>query len=158
MNTDYGVNVVVFEVKVGRRLEKVLGECSTRDADGIRSVWGELATAFNLRPAAVRRVYCQWEPTPDDRAFLAATFPRAVKVSYSFRRPPARRDWGNKPTEEFGRAVDDFWRAWEERERAKSATGVAKAGPRRPGGPRRPWWQYWDWPAEGSNPLTGERR
>ena len=157
MNTDYGVNVVVFEVKVGRRLEKVLGECSARAADGVREVWGELAAGFNLRPAAVRRVYCQWEPTPDDQAFLAATFPPAVKVSYSFRRPPARRDWGNKPTEEFGRAVDEFWRVWAERERATSSTGIAAAATR-PRRPRRPWWQYWDWPGEGNNPLTGKPR
>jgi hypothetical protein len=157
MNTNYGVNVVLFEVEVGRRLEKVLGECSTRDAGGLRKVWGELAAGWNLRPAAVRRVYCQWEPTPDDRAFLAAVFPPAVRVNYSFRRPPARGDWGNKTTEEFGRAVDEFERAWEERERASSSTGVlaAESRPRRP---RRPWWQYWDWPGEGSNPLAGGPR
>jgi len=156
MNTDSGVNVVVFEVKTGRRLEKVLGECSTRAKDGFREVWGELVAAFGLRAAGVRRVYAQWEPTPADRAFLAAEFPRGVKVSYSFRRPASRRDWGGA-TPEFGRAVDDFWRAWEARERVNSATAVAEAGTRLRRR-RRPWWQYWDWPGEGSNPLTGGPR
>jgi hypothetical protein len=154
MNTDPSVNVVVFEVKIGRRLERPLGECSTRAADGIRTVWGELA-ADGLRAADVRRVYSQWEPTPDDRAFLASEFPAGVRVSYSFRRPAARRDWG-KGTPESVRAVDDFWRTWEERERVNPA-GVAVAGAR-PRRPRRPWWQYWDWPGEGNNPLTGKPR
>jgi hypothetical protein len=151
MNTDSGVNVVVFEVLIGRRLQRPFGECSTRAVDGLRKVWGELAAGFNLRPAGVRRVYSQWEPTPDDRAFLATEFPTKVKGSYSFRRPPARRDWG-KGTPEFGRAVDEFWRVWEERERGSSADGVAEPMPRL----RRPWWQYWDWPGEGNNPFTGK--
>jgi hypothetical protein len=153
MNTDSGVNVVVFQLKIGRRLDTVFGECSTRAADGIREIWAELAATSGFRPADVRRVYAQWEPTPDDPAFLAAEFPAAVRVTYSFRRPPSRRHWG-KGTPEFGRAVDDFWRAWEERERVLSATGVAATGTR-PRRRRRPWWQYWDWPGEGSNPLTG---
>ncbi len=152
MNTDPSVNVVVIEVLIGRRLEKLLGEGPTRAADGIRRVWTQLAADYGVRPADVRRVYSQWEPTPQDRAFLAAAFPPGVTVSYSFRRPPARRDWG-RGTPEAIRAVDDFWRAWAERERGNPATGVAGAGtrPRR----RQPWWQYWDWPGEGSNPLTG---
>jgi hypothetical protein len=153
MNTDRSVNVVVIEVLIGRRLEKLLGEGATQAGDGIRRVWDQLAADYDLRPADVRRVYSQWEPTPADWAFLAAEFPPGVKVSYSFRRPSARRDWG-QGTPEFGRAVDDFWRAWEERERVNSATGVAEAGTRPPR-PRRPWWQYWDWPGEGGNPLTG---
>jgi hypothetical protein len=152
MNTDSGVNVVVFEVKIGRRLEQVLAECSTRAADGFRKVWGELAAGFDLRPANVRRVYSQWEPTPDDRAFFASEFPLAVRVSHSFRRPSARRDWG-RGTPEFARAVDEFERAWEERERVNSAAGVGEAVPRRR--LRRPWWQYWEWPGEGSNPVSG---
>jgi hypothetical protein len=143
MNTDSSVNVIVFEVLIGRRLEKLLGEGPTKAADGIRRVWGELAAEYGLCPSDVRRVYIQWEPTLDDRAFLAAEFPTAVKVSYSFRRPSARRDWG-KGTPEFGRAVEEF-------ERVYYATGVERR--RRP---RQPWWQYWDWPGEENNPFTGE--
>ena len=148
MNTDSSVNVVVFEVLIGRRLEKVLGEGPTRASDGIRRVWDHLAATFGLRPSNVRRVYAQWGPTPDDQAFLAAEFPQRVRVSYSFRRPPARRDWGN-PTKEFIRAVDEF-------ERQYNATGVAQVGRRG----RRPWWRrwwrYWDWPGEANNPFTGK--
>jgi hypothetical protein len=147
VNTDSSVNVVVFEVLIGRRLEKLLGEGPTKAADGIRLVWGELAAGFGVRPGDVRRVYAQWEPTPADRAFLAATFPPAVKVSYSFRRPAAGRDWG-EGTPEFAREVEEF-------ERVYSATGVAEVGAQRRR-PRRPWWQYWDWPGEANNPFTGE--
>ncbi|OWK45763.1 hypothetical protein [Fimbriiglobus ruber] len=148
MNTDSGVNVIVFEVLISRRLQPMLGECSTRVTDGLRKVWGELAAGFDLRPANVRRVYSQWEPTPEDRAFLASEFPPAVRVSYSFRRPPCRREWG-RPTEEFVRAVDAFERALEEHERA--ANGGAKVGAQ-----GRPWWQYWHWPGEGNNPFIGK--
>ncbi len=119
MNTDSSINVVVFEVRLRRRLQKLLGEAPTSAADGLRRVWHELAARIGLRPADVRRVYCQWEPTPDDLAFLAE-LPAALKLSWSFRRPAARRDWG-EPTPEFGRAVDE----------------VEQVG-------RRPWWQYWD--------------
>jgi hypothetical protein len=94
-----------------------------------------LAAAFGVRPTDVRRVYSQWEPTSDDRAFLAAELPAVVKVSYSFHRPPARRDWG-KPTPELGRVVGEF-------ERLRFAGGDEQVG-KRQGRSRRPWWQYWD--------------
>jgi hypothetical protein len=152
MNTDRSVNVVVIEVLLGRRLEKILGESPTKAADGIRRVWDQLAREYDIKPADVRRVYAQWEPSPDDRTFLATEFPAGVKVCYSFPRPSARREWG-EATREFERAVDDFWRVWEDRERVNSATGVVEARAR-PHRPRRPWWQYWDWPGEGTNPLT----
>lgn len=74
MNTDHGVNAVVFEVKVGRRLEKLLGERSARAADGLGKVLGDPAVGVDGHPAAVRRVYCRWEPTPCDRTFLTAMF------------------------------------------------------------------------------------
>jgi hypothetical protein len=138
------VNVVVFEVLIGRRLEKLQGEGSTKAVDGIRQVWSELVAGFGVRPADVRRVYAQWEPTPDDRAFLAAEFPPAVKVSFSFRRPLARREWGDG-TPEFVSAVEEF-------ERAYHATDIEQVERDR----RRPWWQYWDWPGEAVNPFKGE--
>jgi hypothetical protein len=141
VNTDSSVNVVVFEVLIGRRLEKLLGEGPTKAADGIRRVWGDVSAGFGVRPADVRRVYTQWEPTPDDRAFLADEFPPAVRVSFSFRRPPARRNWG-EATPEFGRAVEEF-------ERVYCAAAVEPVA-------RRPWWQYWDWPGEANKPFTGE--
>lgn len=154
MNTDSSTNVVVFEVLIGGRLQQLLGECSTRAADGVREVWGVLATSFNLRPADVRRVYSQWEPTTEDRAFLATVLQAAVKVSYSFRRPLARRDWG-KPTPKFARVVDKFERSCGDYELASSSAGVAEGGSR-PQRSRRSWWQYWDWPGEATNPFTGE--
>lgn len=130
MNTDCGVNVVVFEVLVARRLQPILGECATRAADGLRKVWSELAVGFNLHSKDVRRVYSQWEPTPDDRAFLATEFPRAVKLSYSFPRPSSRRDWGER-TPEFEQAVDEFEHVRFTAESRKERS-------------HRPWWQYWD--------------
>jgi hypothetical protein len=149
MNTDPSVNVVVFEVLVGRRLQKLLGEGPTRAADGIRRVWEQLVTGVGVRPADVRRVYAQWEPTPDDRAFLATEFPRRVRVSYSFSRP-GRRAWGGATTE-FIRAVEEFELARDESERVVSAVTSAAVETRG----RRPWWQYWDRPGGANNPLAG---
>jgi hypothetical protein len=133
MNTDSSENVVVFEVLIGRRLQKLLGEGSTTAVDCIRRVWDELTSAFGLRPEGVRRVYSQWEPTPEDRAFIAAEFPPSVKVTYSFRRPPVH-DWG-QATPEFVRVVEEF-------ERQRFSRGVERV--RQRGKSRRPWWQYWD--------------
>jgi hypothetical protein len=132
MNTDSSVNVVVFEVLIGRRLEKLLGEGPTKAADGIRRVWDDLAATFGVNPASVRRVYSQWEATPEESEFLAAAFPPSIKLAYSFRRPAAR-DWG-EATPEFARVVEEF-------ERLRFASGAQKRGR---GRPRRPWWQYWD--------------
>ena len=150
MNTDCGVNVVVFEILIGHRPQLLLGECSTRDSDGLRKVWGELVTSFNLCPADVCQVYSQWKPTPDDQAFLATAFPVAVTVSFSFHRPSARRDWG-KPTPEFAQAADEFERSYGDRERATS-TLFTEFGPRT----QQPWWRYWDKPDEGTNPFASE--
>jgi hypothetical protein len=135
MNTDSSVNVVVFEVLMSRRVEQLLGEASTKVKDGIRRVWVQLAADFGVQPSAVRRVYSQWEATPQDRAFLAAEFPPTVKVSYSFPRPPARHDWG-RATPEFACAVDAFDRRRFGRQLEKSGRGGGRS--------RRPWWQYWD--------------
>jgi hypothetical protein len=129
------MNVVVFEVLIDRRLEKLLGEGPTKAADCIRAIWEELAATFGVRPADVRRAYSQWEPTPEDRAFFASEFPPPVELTYSFRRPPTRGDWG-EATAEFERSVQEF-------EKLRFATG-AKRACRRRGASRRPWWQYWD--------------
>jgi hypothetical protein len=144
MNTDPSVNVVVFEVLIGHRLDSLLGEGPAGAADSIRRVWNGLVAWSGVHSSNVRRVYAQWEPTPDDRVFLDAEFPKGVRVSYSFRRPADRRDWGY-PTEEFARAVDAF-------ERQYNAHGVEQVGSRVR---RRPWWRYWDWPGEATNPFTG---
>jgi hypothetical protein len=135
MNTDSSVNVVLFEVLIGRRLEKLFGEGATRAADCIRTVWEEVATDFGARSADVRRVYSQWEPTPGDRTFLAAEFPPTVLLSFSFRRPATRREWG-KWTPEFDCVVGGF-------EQRRFSTGLEKAGQRR-GRSQPPWWQYWE--------------
>ncbi len=141
MNTDSADNVVVFEVLLSDRLEQLLGEGPTRATDGIRRVWDHLADAYGLRSVDVWWVYSQWEPTPEERAFFAAEFPPTVEVSFSFRRPPARRDWGNG-TLEFTRAVDEFEQAYYATRNTEAGAGL------------RPWWQYWEWPGEGKNPFT----
>ena len=138
MNTDSSVNVVVFEVLIDRRLEPLLCEGPTAAADGIQRAWNRLvAVCPRVDASNVRRVYAQWEPTPDDWGFLAAQFPKKLKVSYSFRRPVGRRDWGDS-TEEFARGIDEF-------ERQYNAIRVERVGSRRQ---RRPWWRYWEWPGE----------
>jgi hypothetical protein len=135
MNTDSSINVVIFEVLMGGRREQLLGEAPTRAKDGIRRVWNKLAADFDVQPTAVRRVYSQWEPTPEDRAFIAAEFSFAGKVSSSFRRPPGCREWG-QPTPEFAQEVEEFekWRFAGEVEKAERGRSRS----------RRAWWQYWD--------------
>jgi hypothetical protein len=130
MNTDSSTNVVVFELLIGRRLNKLLGEGPTKAADCIRRVWNDLAKEFDIQPQGVRRIYSQWEFTAEDRAFIAAKFSANVKIAYSFRRPP-QCDWG-QATPEFIRIVD-------EHDMQRFARGVQ----RRRRKSRRPWWQYW---------------
>jgi hypothetical protein len=42
----------------------------------------------SLLPAAVKRIYSEWEPSSEDQAFINTTFP-GVQVTYSFSRPPS---------------------------------------------------------------------
>lgn len=93
MNADATVNVVVFEVEIGGRLEKRLGEGPTRADDCVRQVWGQLSADGALRPEGVRRVFSEWEPSAGDRAFMESTFPKGCEVLFSYRRPVTEAGW-----------------------------------------------------------------
>jgi hypothetical protein len=46
-----------------------------------------------LRPEGVQRIYSEWEPSPEDKAFLDAAFPKHCQVTFSFRRPVTAAGW-----------------------------------------------------------------
>jgi len=121
VNADPAVNVVAFEVAVGGRLEKLVGDGPTRANDCVRAVWRALAAAHGIRPGDVRRLYCEWEPSAADKAFIDATFPANLAVTYSSPRPA-----------EGG---------WDQAMHQASRT-IAHAD-RRAAEPRKAWWRFW---------------
>jgi hypothetical protein len=123
MNADPSVNVVVFEVALRGRLEKLIGDAPTRSSDCVQRVWQALAAAHGAHPGDVRRVYSEWEPSAEDKAFMDATFPAETAVTYSFPRPSPD--------------------GWDQAMRDVADT-IEKAGQRRTEPqPRKSWWQFW---------------
>jgi hypothetical protein len=102
MNVNPSVNVVVFEVQVEGHVERFTGQASTRAADCIRQVWAALNAKRPLSPSGVGRIYSEWEPSPEDKAFLDATFPDQCQVTFSFPRPASDAGW-----DEAMRQVED---------------------------------------------------
>src|SRR5687767_10429554 len=86
MNVDPEVNGVGFEIKRFWKRDMVLEQVPTRRDGGIRGAWLAAQGRTRAQPSQVRRIYSEWEPGPEDQAFLAETFPKA-EVSYSFSRP-----------------------------------------------------------------------
>lgn len=68
------MNVVVFEVRRGLKMGKLVGEGRTRDPNCIRGVWSELQREHGVKASKVRRV-CSRRPrqTPDTRPPARAT-------------------------------------------------------------------------------------
>lgn len=89
MEVNASVNVVVFEVEHQGKLDKFVGQGPTRADDCVRQVWLELSAREGLRAEGVKRIYSEWEPSEQDKAFLDATFPAEVEVMFSFARPAA---------------------------------------------------------------------
>jgi hypothetical protein len=92
LNVDPSVNLVVFEVRRGLKLDKHVGEGRTRDPHCISAVWSSLQRELGLKTGKVRRVYSEWQPSPEDAAFLKGQFPADLEVTYSFERP-ADHQW-----------------------------------------------------------------
>jgi hypothetical protein len=92
MKLDPSVNVVVFEVRRGLKMDKLVGEGRTRDPNCISAVWSELQRKHVVKASKVRRVYSEWQPSAEDAAFLKGQFPADLKVTYSFERP-ADQQW-----------------------------------------------------------------
>jgi|ERR1043165_221146 hypothetical protein len=123
MNADPSVNVVVFEVSVNGSLEKLVGDGPTRADNCVQVVWKALATEHGVRPSGVRRIYSEWDPSVEDKAFIDATFGANVEVTYSFPRPSSN-DWD---------------RAMREVAATIEAAGKKQEDAR----PRKSWWQFW---------------
>lgn len=87
MNVDPSVNVVAFAVRRGGKVEPIMGQGATRAADCIQAAWRELKRQHSLREQDVQEIYSEWEPSPEDLAFLERSFPASLKLSYSFERP-----------------------------------------------------------------------
>ena len=131
-NVDPSMSVVVLEVLSGGELRKFSRPGAARDTDTVRRIWSELAVEIGAAPEQVRRIYAEWEPAPEDQAFVSATFP-SVPLTFSFSRPPDG-DWES---------------AFRDAEATIRATADQRqAGPRGPsaqakqGGNAR-WWQFW---------------
>lgn len=121
MNADPTINTTVFEVKRFLKKETFLEQSPTQANDGVRTAWRAVQGKTNARPAQVRRIYSEWEPSKEDAAFIASTFPGA-EFSYSFSRP-----------------TDDAWEeAFRDASRAMQAASgeppVSAAPERRPHG------------------------
>jgi hypothetical protein len=93
VNVDVSVNVVVFEVVRAGKSEKLVGKGPTRAADCIQKIWTDLAAKHTLTPADIKQIYSEWEPSPEDKAFLDATFASDLPVSFSFARPTTEEGW-----------------------------------------------------------------
>jgi hypothetical protein len=92
MKLDPSMNVVVFEVRRGLKLDKLVGEGRTRDPHCISGVWSELQRKHGVKASKVRRVYAEWQPSSEDAAFLRQQFRPDLEVTYSFERP-ADQQW-----------------------------------------------------------------
>jgi hypothetical protein len=92
MNIDPSINLVVFEVRRGLKVDKLVGEGRTRDPNCISAVWSELQHKHGVKAGKVRRVYAEWQPSSEDAAFLKRHFPPDLNVTYSFERP-ADQQW-----------------------------------------------------------------
>jgi hypothetical protein len=121
MSADPSANVVVFEVAVGGQLKKLVGNGPTRASDCVRQVWRTLSASNQLTPDTVRRLYSEWEPSDDDKAFISATFKPDLQVTFSFSRPP-ENGW-DVAMREVGQTI---------------ATAVTKAKA------KKPWWRFWN--------------
>jgi hypothetical protein len=91
MNANPEINVVVFEIERQGGLMRITGTGPTRSANCIQTIWAAFQQdpeiKHDLQGDKVRRVYSEWEPSPDDLQFLTSTFPSA-KITCSFERPP----------------------------------------------------------------------
>jgi hypothetical protein len=124
MQSDASVNVVVFQLEEGGRTRELIGHGPAQSPHCVRTVWLTLLEENGeARAANVRQIYSEWEPAPEDRAFLETTFPNAA-FSYSFSRPAAG-DWDE--------AIQDA------EQQIRAALDDAESGSK----PAKRWWEFW---------------
>lgn len=93
MSIDPSVNVVVFQLATDDGLVERATSVPTQVDDPVQRAWTVVAQRDGANPDEVRQVYSEWEPSASDKAFMDATFPPHVEVSFSFPRPTTEDGW-----------------------------------------------------------------
>jgi hypothetical protein len=86
MLTDSTENVVIVEVAEAGHIRRLAGRGPTLGEDGVTVILRTVLETSGVNPRTAQRIYSEWEPSPLDMGFIAATFPNAA-VTYSFKRP-----------------------------------------------------------------------
>ena len=85
--SDRAKNGIVFEVRDGGDgVRKYVAFGDGTDANCLRKVWAAESAEHFIKPELMLRVYSEWEPSPNDRVFLADEFPHA-QISFTFDGP-----------------------------------------------------------------------
>jgi hypothetical protein len=85
VDIDPRTNVVVFQLRKGKE-KHLVGRVPTLAEDGVRQAWDAVGQEHRAHPKHVVGLHTEWEPTPADAAFIAATFP-GVTATHHFVRP-----------------------------------------------------------------------
>jgi hypothetical protein len=92
VDIDPRTNVVVFQLRRGQE-KHIVGRAPTLAEDGVRQAWDAVEQSHQARPNHVVALHTEWEPTPADAAFIAATFP-GITATHHFVRPEPE-GWDN---------------------------------------------------------------
>lgn len=93
MDTNPAINVVVFEFVLQGQSGRAMGQAPTQAADCIRQVWQTIQQQHpQLTALDVKAIYSEWEPAPEDVAFVDTYFSPDLEFTYSFERP-AEEEW-----------------------------------------------------------------
>lgn len=76
---------MVFQLRKGKE-KHLVGRVPTLAEDGVRQAWDAVGQEHRARARHVVGLHTEWEPTPADAAFIAATFP-GVTATHHFVRP-----------------------------------------------------------------------
>jgi hypothetical protein len=87
---DPSQNVVVFELLINQRLEQITDAGETKANDCVQQAWDRVRSRIGAVATDVKEIWSEWEPSAEDLAFLAVTFP-GVQLTYSFERPTPDR-------------------------------------------------------------------
>jgi hypothetical protein len=85
VDIDPRTNVVVFQLRKGQE-KHLVGRVPTLAEDGVRQAWDAVGQEHQARARHVVGLHTEWEPTPADAAFIAATFP-GITATHHFVRP-----------------------------------------------------------------------
>ncbi|MFQ3592266.1 MAG: hypothetical protein SNJ82_03635 [Gemmataceae bacterium] len=93
MQADPAMSVVVFQlVSPEGPIARATHGIAPHD-DFLRQAWQCVAEQYGALAADVRQIYSEWEPSEADLAFVDATFPKGIDLSFSFRRPRSSEEW-----------------------------------------------------------------